>query len=148
MNKLASLIFILFCVVINNSNAQDWLYDFEEAKIIAKEKDKNIVVLFTGSDWCPPCMKLERKVFLDKEFQAFADQKFVWVKADFPKRSKNKLTAAQENKNIKLAKRYNKKMVFPVLLVLNKEGTVLGATGYRKMSAQRYISLLTNFDSF
>ncbi|WP_281422465.1 hypothetical protein [Aquimarina litoralis] len=39
-------------------------------------------------------------------------------------------------------------MVFPVILVIDKEGKVLGATGYRKMSADRYINLLTTFDSF
>ncbi|WP_299242337.1 thioredoxin family protein [uncultured Aquimarina sp.] len=148
MNKYAPFILVFMFVFSSTAYAQDWKYDFDEAKTLAKEKDQNIVLLFTGSDWCPPCIKLERKIFSDPEFNKFADQNFVWVKADFPKRKKNKLSEIQQQKNMELAERYNKKMVFPVILVIDKEGKVLGATGYRKMSAKRYIELLTTFDSF
>ncbi|WP_108804468.1 thioredoxin family protein [Aquimarina sp. Aq107] len=148
MNKLAPFILVLIFFVSGNIHAQDWKYDFDEAIKLAKEKDQNIVLLFTGSDWCPPCIKLERKVFSDPEFRKFADKKFVWLKADFPKRKKNRLPEEQSKKNYELAERFNKKMVFPVMLVINKEGTVLGGTGYRKMSAKRYMDLLTTFDSF
>ena len=149
MDRSTPFIFVIlsmfFCTTVN---AQDWKYDFEEAQELAKEKDQNIVLLFTGSDWCPPCIKLERKIFSDVKFKEYADENFVWVKADFPKRKKNRLSSEQEKKNEVLASKYNRKMVFPVILVINQEGTVLGATGYRKMSPERYMKLLTTFDSF
>ncbi|KAA1245520.1 thioredoxin family protein [Aquimarina sp. RZ0] len=135
-------------MLFNQISAQDWKYDFEEAMALAKEKDQNIVLLFTGSDWCPPCIKLEKKIFSNPEFKQFADKKFVWVKADFTKRKKNKPSVVQQQKNKELARRYNKKMIFPVILVINKEGSVLGATGYRKMSPKKYIDLLNTFDTF
>ncbi|WP_103068368.1 thioredoxin family protein [Aquimarina sediminis] len=151
MNKFAPLsiilIFSFFCCY--NASGQDWKYDFEEAKLRAKTTDQNIVLFFTGSDWCPPCIRLEKNIFSDKEFIAFANKQFVWVKADFPKRKKNKLSLDQEKKNKKLAQKYNRKWIFPVILVLDKEGTVLGATGYRRrLDAKGYISLLKSFDSF
>lgn len=149
MNRLAPFILVLlttlFCTAVS---AQDWKYDFAEAKALAKEKDQNIVLLFTGSDWCPPCIKLERNIFADAKFKEYADENFVWVKADFPKRKKNRLSSEQQEKNNALASKYNRKRVFPVILVINNEGTVLGATGYRKMSPERYMKLLTTFDSF
>jgi len=148
MNKLAPFILVLLSVFFSTANAQDWKYDFDEAVALAKETDQKIVLLFTGSDWCPPCIKLERKVFSDPEFQEFANHNFVWVKADFPKRKKNRLSEVQQEKNNALAARYNKKGTFPVILVINKEEGVIAATGYRKMSAKRYIKLLTTFDSF
>ncbi|WP_108868420.1 thioredoxin family protein [Aquimarina aquimarini] len=150
MNKFAPIIIVLFLVLFcNHTNAQDWKYDFEEATTLAKEKDQNIVLLFTGSDWCPPCMRLEKYILSDKEFIEYAGKNFVWVKADFPKRRKNKLTAIQRSKNKALARKYNKRMSFPVILVLNNDGTVLGATGYRRnLDVKGYISLLTSFDSF
>ncbi len=149
MNKLAPIILVIFSIsLINKIHAQDWKYDFEEAQKIAKEKDQNIILLFTGSDWCVPCIKLERKILSNPEFKEFVNEKFVMVKADFPKRKKNKLPEYQEKKNIALAKRYNRRKVFPVILVINKDGLVLGATGYRKMSVERYIKLLSTFDSF
>ncbi|MGY3793060.1 thioredoxin family protein [uncultured Aquimarina sp.] len=148
MNKIAPFILVFILLLSTTVIAQDWKYDFEEAKALAKEKNQNIVLLFTGSDWCPPCIKLERKVFSNTDFKKFADEKFVWVKADFPKRKKNRLSEEQQEKNFSLANQYNKKMVFPVILVIDQEGQVLGATGYRKMSANRYMELLTTFDSF
>ncbi len=129
--------------------AQDWKYDLDEALALAKEKDQKIVLFFTGSDWCPPCIKLERNLLTSKEFAAFTHKKYVWLRADFPRRKKNRISKEQKNKNIELAKRYNKKKQFPAILILNKEGVVLGATGYRRdLDVQGYISLLTSFDSF
>jgi len=149
MSRLTPFILVMVTVFsLSFGYGQDWKYDFEEAKSLAKEKNENIVLLFTGSDWCPPCIKLERKIFADPEFKEYAKENFVWIKADFPKRKKNKLSAVQQEKNQALAEKYNKKMIFPVILVMNSEGTVLGATGYRKMSAQRYMKLLTTFNSF
>ncbi len=150
MNRIAPFVTMMcFLVFSNFTIAQDWMYDFEKAKIIAKEKNQNIILFFTGSDWCSPCIKLERNVFSDEEFRKFADQKFVWVKADFPKRKKNSLSEVQKKKNETLADKYNRKWVFPVILVLDKEGEVLGVTGYRRdLKAAGYISLLTTFDSF
>ncbi len=129
-------------------SAQEWLYDIDEAKALATKEDKKIVLLFTGSDWCPPCIKLEKNVLSKEVFKDYAKEHFVMLKADFPKRKKNRLPQEQIEKNFKLAERYNRKKVFPVLLVLNKEGNVLGASGYRKYSAERYIELLTNISNF
>ncbi len=150
MNRLAPLMIAFFCVFFSNSTiAQDWKYDLDEALALAKEKNQKIVLFFTGSDWCPPCIKLEKYILSSNEFAKFATQKYVWVKADFPRRKKNRISKEQKIKNKKLADRYNKKMIFPVILVLNKEGVVLGATGYRRdLDVQGYISLLTTFDSF
>ncbi len=150
MNKLAPSIVFFFVMLFSNViSAQDWMHDYDKALAMAKEKDQKIVLFFTGSDWCPPCIKLERNVLSSEEFSAFADKKYVWLKADFPKRKKNKLTKEQKLKNKALADRYNKRRVFPVILVLNKDGVVLGATGYRRdLDVKGYISLLTSFDSF
>jgi len=145
--KRYALLLIFF--LSNFSFAQNWKYDLDEALVFAKQKDQKVVLFFTGSDWCPPCLKLERKILSSEEFRTFADEKYVWLKADFPRRKKNRITKEQQIKNEKLAARYNKKKVFPIVLVLNKKGMVLGATGYRPdLDVNGYISLLTAFDSF
>ncbi|GAA4271712.1 thioredoxin family protein [Aquimarina gracilis] len=150
MNIRAPFIVMLFSVLfLNNLAAQDWKYDLDEALTLAKEKDQKVVLFFTGSDWCPPCIKLEKHVLSSDKFANFAQQKYVWLKADFPRRKKNRIPKEQKIKNKKLADRYNKKMIFPVILVLNKEGVVLGATGYRRdLDVEGYISLLRTFDTF
>lgn len=129
--------------------AQDWKYDFDEAQTIARSEHQNIVLVFTGSDWCPPCKKLEKNILNTEEFQKFAADNYIWIRADFPKRKHNKLPEIQQKKNQELADRYNKRMVFPAVLMLNPEGKVLGTIGYRKkMSVKRYISSLQNIATF
>jgi thioredoxin-related protein len=55
-----------------NLLAQDGKSDFEEAKIIASEKDQNILLVFSGSDWCAPCIKLEKTTWHSQEFIDFS----------------------------------------------------------------------------
>ena len=56
-----------------------WLTDAAQASKIAKEQNKDLLLLFTGSDWCPPCMKLEEEVFSQADFLQEAQQQFVSV---------------------------------------------------------------------
>ncbi len=127
------------------ANAQDWHTDFEQAKRIAKEKNQNIVLVFEGSDWCAPCKKLNREIFNSKEFKTYSKEHFVLLKVDFPKKKKNKLTKIQQEKNYSLAEKYNHRGFFPLVVVLNKKGDVLGETGYTKSSPTEYIELLAAF---
>ena len=46
-----------------------WLTNFEEAKKLAAEKKRPILLDFTGSDWCIWCKRLKAEVFTEKAFQ-------------------------------------------------------------------------------
>jgi len=126
-------------------NAQAWQTDFEEAKKIAHQKELPIILVFQGSDWCAPCIKLEKEIWSTEEFQNYAQSHFVMLKADFPRKKKNKLNPAQQEKNDKLAELYNQKGYFPFVVVLDKNGKVLGETGYENKTPDAYIKLLTSF---
>jgi thioredoxin-related protein len=104
------------------------------------------VLVFQGSDWCAPCIKLEREIWTSEEFKAFATDHFIMLKADFPRKKANLLDKAQQDKNNKLAEKYNKAGNFPFIVVLNANGKVLGETGYQKITPQEYITLLTDFE--
>jgi thioredoxin-related protein len=52
------LIAVLFLSQI--VGAQNWLTDFDKAKEQAKKENKSIVMVFSGSDWCAPCIKLDK----------------------------------------------------------------------------------------
>jgi len=143
MNKLI-LIGLLFSTILS-VNAQEWLTDFEEAKKVASEKNQNIVLVFQGSDWCAPCIKLDREIWSTDEFKNYAKDHFVMLQADFPRKKSNKLEKTQQEKNNNLAEKYNKQGFFPHVVVLNKQGYVLGRTGYKKVSPSDYIKLLSSF---
>lgn len=144
MLKVILSSFFAFSILL--VNAQEWQTDLEAAKAIATEENKSIVLVFQGSDWCAPCIKLDKQIWSTQEFEAIAQSEFVMLKADFPRRRKNALANEQQTKNNKLAEIYNKKGFFPLVVVLDKEGKVLGETGYQKNTTPReYAELLSSY---
>ena len=141
--KRIYILITLFLCSIQMMNAQEWVTDFGKAKEIATQQKKPIILVFQGSDWCAPCIKLEREVW--HVFKDYAATHFVMLKADFPKRKKNVLSVKQTEQNNKLAEVYNKNGYFPLVVVLDKDGKILGETGYKKLSPQEYIKLLNSF---
>ena len=123
--------------------AQDWQTDFNRAKEMASNENKNILLVFSGSDWCAPCIKLKKEILTSEEFIVFAKEHYIILNADFPKRKVNALPKEQQEHNKALAERYNKQGHFPLVVVLDAEGTVVCKTGYLKMSPSEYIAHLT-----
>lgn len=138
---------LLLGIFFISANAQDWHTNFKEAKEIASKEDKPIVLVFQGSDWCAPCIKLDKKVWSTDDFKNYAKDHYVLLQADFPKKKDHKLPEAQVSQNEKLAEKYNPRGYFPLVVVLDENGKVLGETGYRNMSPQEYIKLLDSFKS-
>ena len=137
------VLLILFTILfVNVSNAQNWQNNFEEAKALAIKENKNIVLVFSGSDWCAPCMKLEKTVWMSDAFAKEADKSWVTYKADFPKKKANQLSPDLTEQNKKLAEKYNKGGSFPLVVLLDKNGKVLGMTGFKNVSAEEYVALL------
>ncbi len=145
MNNIyySSLFFLLFSV---STFAQDWITNFDEAKQLASSKNQNIVLVFQGSDWCAPCIKLDKEIWSSQEFQKLAKDHFVMLQADFPRRKANKLSEALTAQNAKLAAIYNSQGYFPLVVVLNAKGDVLGKTGYEKITPSAYFKKLTAFE--
>ena len=67
------------------------------------------------------------------------------LQADFPRKKKNSLNIEQQEKNNALAEKYNKNGYFPFVVVLDKNGNVLGETSYKKTSPNEYINELNSF---
>ncbi len=102
---------------------KEWFTDFAAAQKAAKESDKKIYLLFTGSDWCPYCKLLAEKVLTNKAFISFAKAKLVLVYIDFPQ--SNPLPPNQTEANDKLYEQYEVEG-FPTQLIVNPDGKVLG----------------------
>ncbi|MGH1386999.1 thioredoxin family protein [Kordia sp.] len=127
------------------SFGQEWNTNFETAKAEAITKNQHIILVFSGSDWCAPCMKLEREIWDTEAFKSYAKENYTLLKADFPKRKKNKLSKALQTQNEQLAETYNPNGYFPLVVVLDKTGKQLGALGYKKTTPEAYIKLLNAF---
>jgi len=145
MKKIIYAIVINFLFVLNVS-AQKWTTDFEEAKLLASKTNNNIVLVFQGSDWCAPCIKLDREIWSSQEYQDLAKDHFVMLKADFPRKKANQLPENIQKQNAHLAEMYNKEGYFPMVVVLSQKGKVLGKIGYEKLTPTTYFKKLTSFE--
>jgi thioredoxin-related protein len=105
----------------------NWLTNFEAAQAQARSEKKMLLINFTGSDWCPPCMMLEREVFAQEKFTDYAAKNLVLLEVDFPRRKQ--LSAEQRAANEKLAGEYGIEG-FPTVIVLDSSGKPLGKFGY------------------
>ena len=110
--------------------AAGWLADLDAAQAQAKATNRPIVAVFSGSDWCKPCIMYEQEVFSQPEFEAYAKDRLVLAHFDFPRQKKNQPTAAQVKLNETAAAQLNREGDFPLAVVISPEGKVLAKTGY------------------
>jgi len=114
------LLFPLFLFSFNG-----WHYNLYDAEKIARENNKYVLLNFSGSDWCGPCIRMRKEIFDSEVFKNMADAELVLVNADFPRKKKNQPTADQQNINDEMADKYNRQGIFPYTLLLNSEGKVV-----------------------
>jgi thioredoxin-related protein len=126
--------------------SQDWKTSLDEAKAIALKENKNIILVFSGSDWCAPCIKLDKNIWQSDPFIEEAKKSWVLVKADFPKKKNKALTEELKAQNALLAEKYNKEGNFPLVVIMDKNGKVLGKTGFKNITPQEYINQLHSFE--
>ncbi len=102
-----------------------WHYNLADAEQIAKKENKYILLNFSGSDWCGPCIRMRKEIFESAVFEKMADSQLVLVNADFPRMKKNRLSAIQQKINNSMADRYNSQGKFPYTLLLDANGKPL-----------------------
>lgn len=117
----------------------EWLTNFEAAKTQARAQNKTLLINFTGSDWCPPCMMLEKEVFKQPEFAAYAAKNLVLLEVDFPriKMQSEEAKAA----NAKLAERYGI-YGFPTIVLLDSSEKEIGQLGYMPGGPKPFIAAI------
>jgi len=116
-----------------------WSVNLDNTLSAAKKDKKNVLLYFSGSDWCMPCKMLDRDIFDTKEFKDYAQKNLLLVKADFPRRAENKLSAQQQNYNNQLGQKYGVRGM-PTVVLLNSDGKELNRiVGYPRMTPQAFV---------
>ena len=132
------------CVTVASSalaitEEDPWMSDPQKAVELAESEQKDILLLYTGSDWCPPCKMLEEEVFSDEDFYAEAEQHFVFVKFDFLKNSP--ISPETKLLNESWASKYGVEG-FPTVILVDSELKPYAIAGYEKGGAENYLGLL------
>jgi len=125
MIKYLCLLLLTGWLTPAGSPPAQWHVNMEEARHLARQEHRHILLNFSGSDWCGPCIMLRKEVFDNPSFQSFADSNLVLVNADFPRLRKNQLPKEQQQSNDRLADQYNPQGKFPLTLLLSTDGKIL-----------------------
>src|SRR3954469_10978566 len=86
---------VLFALL--KTAAADWETDYAKALQMAKAQNKRVLLDFTGSDWCPPCIALRKRVFTSAEFRAYAQKNLILVELDFPRQKQQSAQLKSQN---------------------------------------------------
>ena len=139
------IIYVFLFLLSFSLTAQNWETDWKVATQKSKKNNQKLILVFSGSDWCIPCIKLEKEIWEAESFKAYALENYVLLRADFPKRKKNALSKEKQTHNDKLAERFNAAGYFPLVVVISTEEKVLGKLGYEKSTPEKYIELINAF---
>jgi thioredoxin-related protein len=139
--KLLTVFLFLF-----TTSPATWLGDFNKAQTEAVASHKLIIINFSGSDWCGPCIRLRKEILESDKFNDFATDHLVLVRADFPRQKKNQLSKEQVKLNEALADKYNPDGKFPFTLLVDEHGKVLKEwDGYPDETADQFINQIKPF---
>ena len=91
-----------------------------DAAVAQAAAEHKIVLLdFTGSDWCEPCMQLHKDVFSKPEFESYAQSNLVFLTVDFP--AKYRLSPEASATNDWLSEKFDIEG-FPTVIALDGKG--------------------------
>lgn len=116
---------------------ESWLTDYEEAMAAADRTDRPVLVLFTGSDWCPHCKTLEDSVLSTETFRTWAEDNVVLLMIDLPQ---NGISQEVRNRRSQVCIKYGVR-TFPSVLLLKPDGSKLASqTGYTGQSTETWLT--------
>lgn len=121
--NIFSLIVLSAAFAVTASAAS--MTDYSAALELAAKENRPVLLEFTGSDWCPPCMMMKKQVLSQEAFTSFADDKLVFVELDFPRAKKQ--DAALVKQNQELEAKFGVQG-YPTFILLDSAGKELGRT--------------------
>lgn len=133
---------ILLTPTFSYAGGEGWMHDFEAAKKRALEEKKDLLIDFTGSDWCPPCQDLSARILSQESFKVEAAKNYILVELDFPN-DKTKITPEISAQNQQLAEHYGIQG-FPTILLTDAQGRPFGQTGHHLGGPQDYLDHLAD----
>ncbi len=141
---MKNLIFILTLTISFWATSQELPTDFPAVQQQAEAEQKNIVLVFSGSDWCIPCMKLKKNILDTEEFRQAIQDEYLMVHADFPQKKKNKAlqSEALQEQNKKLAEQYNPNGYFPFVVVMTPNLEVKAKLFYEEVSPSQFAVMI------
>lgn len=132
-------LFAFCCFGLKCSAEISWTTNYQQALQQSRASDKPILLFFTGSDWCPYCVKLDREVFETAEFSRLAGDRFIFVMLDQPRRQTQ---SAEYSASVNQLQQKYGITGLPTVILIDSSERVIGQLGYKAGGPAAYAQLL------
>lgn len=137
---MRSILLLLLIVAMTGSARAQVLQYPDKAFELAQASGKNVMLVFSGSDWCIPCIRFNKQILSDSTFLSFAGQNLVLLEADFPQRKK--IAAPLRLQYDSLAAAFNPQGAFPQVVILSPGKQLVAYVPYRGDTPAGFISTI------
>jgi len=145
LTRLVALFIVVGGLAFAAAN-EGWMTDLEAAKARSAREHKPLLIEFTGSVWCGPCIALHKKVLTTAEFAEFS-RNVVLIALDYPtlsERAPEKVKANPELARLMAIKEQYGVPGFPTVIYYDADGKQLAKiSGYGGDSPTAFLAKLT-----
>ncbi len=139
--SLALFFIAAFSAAADAYPPEGWTSNLLEALAESEETGKDILLDFTGSDWCVWCHRLTAEVFSQQEFKDYAEENLVLVYLDFPQEIELPEETILQNQ---LMMQLFGVQGFPTIWMIDSQQVPVLQTGYQEGGAENFVNILKN----
>ena len=116
-----------------------WLTSYDEALQAAERTGRPVLTIFTGSDWCPHCVTLEKKVLETSTFLEWAENRVILLMIDLPQQG---ISHEQRVARSKVCIKYAVRSFPSMVLIAPDGGKITCQAGYQGQSPETWLAAL------
>jgi thioredoxin-related protein len=118
---------LFFTLKTQAQKSVQWQTNYDTIMAQAVKENKPVLLFFHGSDWCPPCIKMQKEVFKTSAFADSTQHRVLFLDVDFP--LKTRLPEVQQKHNFDVKKRMGLPETFydgyPQVIIVDPAGKLL-----------------------
>ncbi len=124
---------------LNYTVGPGWMINYRAAREKASTENKDLLLLFTGSDWIDICKTFDADICNREDFFTAVSENFVPVRLDFPREKKQPDALKAQNQVVMSNYRIQG---FPTVMLTDNTGRPYAVNGYQAVSATEYATVL------
>jgi thioredoxin-related protein len=139
VGRLVAAVTVCLSVAASAQASDRWLRSYDEAMEAAERTGRPVLTIFTGSDWCPHCVTLEKKVLDSQQFLAWAENRVVLLMIDLPQQG---ISQDERNARSRVCIKYGIR-TFPNTVLIAPDGAkIMAQSGYHGQTPEAWLAAL------
>jgi thioredoxin-related protein len=134
---------LLFSAPLRGEDIAVWHRDYPSALQEAKAESKDLMIVFTGTDWIEICGKFYDDILSQPSFMEAMSSRFVLLKLEYPRDGKLPKEEAAQKSFLRAA--YQAKG-FPTVVLTDVEARPFGVNGFQPLPPAEYAAQILSME--